>query len=73
MILGMLEHLGVELLLGVVGLATEFMLKVSLGHWPRLEGTHATGQTEFPCVWVLLVLVTPSVGTDVVSSSPLIL
>jgi hypothetical protein len=32
MILGVLEHLGVELPLGVVGLAAEFMPKVSSGH-----------------------------------------
>ena len=43
----MLERLGVELPLGVVGLAVEFAPKVCSGHWLRLEGTHATGQTEF--------------------------
>ena len=38
MILGLLEHLGVDLPLGVVGLAVEFVPKVCSGHWPRLEG-----------------------------------
>jgi hypothetical protein len=32
MILGMLEYLGVELLLSVVGLAAEFVPKVCSGH-----------------------------------------
>ena len=32
MALGMLEHLGVDLLLGVVGLATEFAPKFFSGH-----------------------------------------
>ena len=45
--LGVLECLGVELFLGVVGLAVEFAPKVCSGHWLRREGTHATGQTEF--------------------------
>ena len=70
MIVGMLEHLGVELLLVVVGLATEFMLKVCSEHCPRLEGNHATGWVEFLGAWILLVSVTPCVGVDV-SSSPL--
>ena len=38
MILGMLELLGVELPLGVVGLAVEFVPKICSGYWPRLEG-----------------------------------
>ena len=70
----MLEHLGVELLLGVVGLAAEFTPKVCSGHRFRPEGTHATGQAGFLCPWILLVPVTPSgVGTDVVFYSPVIL
>ena len=71
----MSEHLRVELPLGVVGLASEFAPKVCSGTSPdRLEGTHATGQVEFLGAWVPLVPVTPGgVGTDVVSSSPLIL
>ena len=73
MILGVLEHLGVELPLGVVGLAAEFEHKVCSGHWPRLEGTCATGWAEFLGAWVPLVPVTSGVGKDVVSSSPLIL
>ena len=39
----------------------------------KLEGTQATGLAEFLHAWVELVPVTPSVGTDVVSSSLLIL
>jgi hypothetical protein len=35
LILGMLELLGVELPLGVVWLAAEFVPKVCSGHWPR--------------------------------------
>ena len=69
----MLEHLGEELLLGVVGLAAKFGPKVCSGHQPRLEGNGATGLTEFLHAWVPLVPVTPSIGTEVVSSSPLIL
>jgi hypothetical protein len=44
-ILGVLEPLGVELPLGVVELAAEFMSKVCSG--PRLEGIRATGREEF--------------------------
>jgi hypothetical protein len=36
-VLGVLEHLGVELLLGVVGLAAEFAPEICSGHWPRPE------------------------------------
>jgi hypothetical protein len=38
MILGMLKSLGVELPLGVVGLAVELVPKVCSGHRPRQEG-----------------------------------
>ena len=38
-VLGMLEHLGVDLPLGVVGLAAEFAPKVCSGHQHSLEGT----------------------------------
>ena len=38
MILGVLEYLGMELPLSVVGLAEEFMPKVCSVHQPRLEG-----------------------------------
>jgi hypothetical protein len=34
----MLVRLGVELLLGVVGLAVEFAPEVCSGHWPRQIG-----------------------------------
>jgi hypothetical protein len=59
-ILGVLEYLGVELPLGIVELAVEFVSKVFSGHQPRLEGTCATGQEEFLGAWVPLVPVTPS-------------
>jgi hypothetical protein len=39
MILGMLEHLGVELPLGVVGLAVKFAPKFCSVLRPRLEGS----------------------------------
>jgi hypothetical protein len=61
-----LEHLGVEL-----SLAGEFAPKVCSG--PRPEGTCAPGLAEILGACVLLVPVTFSVGSDVVSSSPLIL
>ena len=64
MILGVLEHLGVELPLGIVGLAVEFAPKVFSGHQPRQEETHATGQMKFLGAWVPLV--------PVVYSPPLI-
>ena len=73
MILGMLKHLGVECPLRNVGLAGKFTPNVCSGHRPSLEGTLAIVRVEFLHAWVLLVPVTPSVGTDVVSSSPLIL
>ena len=74
MILGVLECLGVELPLGVVGLAAEFRPKVCSGLQLRAEGTCATGRAGFLSPWILLVPVTPGgVGTDVVSSSPMIL
>ena len=43
MILGVFEHLAMEISLGVVGLAAEFAAKVCSVHWPRLEGTHDSG------------------------------
>ena len=72
-ILGMIEGLGVELPLGVVGLVVEFMPKVCSGHCLRPEGTCATVWMEFLGAWALLVPVSSGVGSDVVSSSPLIL
>ena len=55
MILGVLECLGVELPLGVVGLVAEFGPKVCSGHWLRLEGTHATGWARFLGPWIPVV------------------
>ena len=69
----MLEHLGVELPLGVVGLAAEFVPKVCSGHWPRQERTCDTAQAKFLGACFPLFPVTPSVGTDDVYSSHLIL
>ena len=73
MILGVLELLGVDLPVGIVGLAAEFMPKVCSGHQLRSEGTCATGCAQFLGTWVLLVRVTSSVGADDVPSSPLTL
>jgi hypothetical protein len=57
-----------ELPLGVVVLAEEFVLKVNQC---RPEGTQAMVQVGFLHPWIPLVPYTPSgVGTDVVSSSP---
>jgi hypothetical protein len=44
MVLSMLDCLGVELLLGVEGLAVELAPKVYSGHRLRLEGTCASGR-----------------------------
>lgn len=61
-----------KLLMGVVGLAVEFMRKVCSGHLHRLEGTCAIGQEVAglldPTGPVIL-----GVGTDAVFSLPLIL
>lgn len=57
MILGLLEHLGVELPLRVVKLAVKFVPK---GNRHRPEGTQATGQAGFLHPWSPLVPVTPS-------------
>lgn len=61
-VLVVLEHLGVDLLLSVVGLAAEFMPKVSSGRWPRQEGTHATDRSEFLGALVPLIPVTSGSG-----------
>jgi hypothetical protein len=47
MILGVLEYLGMELPLSVVGLAVKFVPKICSGCCPRSEGTHATSWVEF--------------------------
>lgn len=73
-ILGVLKCPGVELSLGVVGLAAEICAQICSWHLLRVEGIQATGWVWFlnPCI--PLVPVTPgSVGTDVVSYTPLIL
>jgi hypothetical protein len=44
-ILGVLEHLRVELSLSVLELALEFLSKICSGYWPRLEGTCASLET----------------------------
>ena len=43
----MCECLGVELPLGAVGLAAEFVSKVCTGHQPRPERICATGLADF--------------------------
>jgi hypothetical protein len=58
-ILSVLESLGVEVPLGVVGLAAELAPRVCSGHRPKLEETCATGQVEFLGIWVPLIPVTP--------------
>jgi hypothetical protein len=75
LILGMLEHLGVALPLDVVGLAAEFVPKVCSGCWPR-----QMGRNPMPLVWWSSYmpgshqsLLLPVLGTNVVSSSHLIL
>ena len=73
MILGVLECLGVELPLGVVGLSEEFVPKVCSGYQLGLKGNCATGSVEFLCSCLLLILITSSVGADAESASPLIL
>ena len=77
MIQGMLECLGVELPLGVVGLAVEFASKVCSGLQPdRLEVTCASGLAEFLHVCIPPALVTTSVGDRcrvLLTSDPLIL
>jgi hypothetical protein len=65
----MLELLGVELFLGVVGIAVELALKDCSGHWLRPEGTYATGPVEFLGARVPMAPVTSGVGAVVVSSS----
>ena len=65
----MLERLGVDFFLGIVGLASEFTPKVCSGQWSRLEEIHATGQMEFLGSRVPFVSVTSGVGADFVSSS----
>jgi hypothetical protein len=68
-ILGMLEHLGVELPLGIVGLAVEFAPKVCSGNLPKQERTFTAGQAGFLCPWIWLVPVIPGVGIDVFLTS----
>jgi hypothetical protein len=53
-ILGVLELLGVELLLGVVGLGVELAPKVCLGHWLRLEGYYLVMFYEKSIFWFCL-------------------
>ena len=52
MILGVLEQLRQDLLVGVVGLATEFEPQIFSVHQRRPEGTSATAQVELLVAWV---------------------
>jgi hypothetical protein len=69
MILGVLEHLGVDLPVGVVGLAVG--LEPGVCTWSREDGTCASGRVEY--LGALGLTVPPGAGADIVSSSPLIL
>jgi hypothetical protein len=69
LILAVVERLGVELRLGI-GLAVELVPKVCSD---RPEGTRATCLAEFLCAWFRWSQLLPVLGTDAVSSSPLIL
>ena len=73
----MLQCLGMDLPLGVVGLAGEFAPKVCSGPWPRqTRRTHATDLEEFLHAWVRPVPVTPGVVDRccvLLTSDPLIL
>ena len=70
MILGVLECLGLEFPLGVVGLGSEFGSKVCSGLWPRLEGesvflhpqTHIFDNAMCVCVCVRTVYYLPSIS-----------
>ena len=67
----MLKCLGMERPLGVVGLAAGVLAQDLLR--ARAQTGRATVQVEFLCAWVMMVPVTPGVGTNVVSSLPLII
>ena len=51
LILGMLQHLGVNLSLGVVGLGVESAPKVCSGHRLKLEGTLDPGDPSYSWCW----------------------
>lgn len=72
MILGVIEHQGVELPLGFVGLGTESKNNVYLGHCFCPEGTSAPGWARILRPYILGYLVTPTVGADAMAS-PVIL
>ena len=57
-----------DLPLGAVGLAVEFVPQVCSEHWPRHKGTCVSGRTEFLGAWVPLVPVPSGVAAYVVSS-----
>ena len=69
MVLGMLEHLGLQLLLGIVRLAAESARSAQGTGSDQKE----TAPVECLDAWVPMIPVTPGVGADVVSSLPLIL
>ena len=69
----MLEHLEVELPLGVLGLGAEPVLKVCSAHKPRPKGICALAGQGCLHPWILGVPVTQDLGADVVASSPVIL
>ena len=50
--MGLLESLGVELPLGIVGLGAELEPKICSGQQLRLVGIHATSCLEFLHLWI---------------------
>ena len=68
-ILAMFDGMGLELSLGVVGLAVEFLPKFCSGNLLRPERTLATGGAMLLGHQIPMVSVIPSVGTELVSSS----
>ena len=73
MTLELFEHMRVDLVQGVVGFGAELVLKVCSGYsLSQNEPVPLAGQ-GFLHRWILLDPVTPSVGTDVVASSPMML
>jgi hypothetical protein len=67
MMLGVLECLGVELPLGVVGLTVEFVIKVCSGHWPRQMGNYPA----FLIVWSNYLSLIPSTHIEKGKNQPL--
>lgn len=65
-ILGILEHPGFRLPLGIVGVGAESASQVCFGCCFKPEGA----EQGFLCPWLQVIPVTPPVEADVVASSP---